>query len=82
VLATVRPEKCKTSSGKHFSAFVMLCLFSIPLFLADLLQEAGNLEYSFATAPYAVRTGLAALALLVLAFFSGSNLNAFVYFRF
>jgi alginate O-acetyltransferase complex protein AlgI len=68
--------------SEYFSAFVMLCLFAIPLFLADLLQEAGKLEYPFATAPYAVRAGLAALALLVLAFFSGSNLNAFVYFQF
>jgi hypothetical protein len=60
----------------------MLCLFSIPLFLVDLLQEAGNQEYPFAKSPYALRTGLAALALVVLALFSGSNLNAFVYFQF
>jgi hypothetical protein len=60
----------------------MLCLFSVPLFLADLLLEASNDEYPFATAPYAVRTALAAAALLVLALFSGSNLNAFVYFQF
>jgi len=68
--------------SEYASAFVMLCLFSIPLFLADLLLEAGNHEYAFAAAPYAVRTGLAAAALVVLALFSGSSLNAFVYFRF
>jgi hypothetical protein len=60
----------------------MLCLFSIPLFVVDLLLEAGNYEYPFATSPYAVRTALAAAALLVLILFSGSNLNAFVYFQF
>jgi hypothetical protein len=60
----------------------MLCLFSVPLFLADLLLEASNDEYPFATSPYALRTGLAAVALIVLALFSGSNLNAFVYFQF
>jgi hypothetical protein len=60
----------------------MLCLFSVPLFLVDLLQEAGNQEYPFATAPYAIRTGLAVFVLVVLTFFSGSNLNAFVYFQF
>jgi D-alanyl-lipoteichoic acid acyltransferase DltB (MBOAT superfamily) len=68
--------------SEYLSAFLMLCLFSIPLFLADLLQEASNQEYPFAASPYLVRTGFAALALVVLALFSGSNLNAFVYFQF
>lgn len=68
--------------SEYLSAFFMLCLFSVPLFLIDLVQEAGNQEYPFATSPYALRTGLAALALVVLALFSGSNLNAFVYFQF
>lgn len=68
--------------SEYLSAFFMLCLFSIPLFLVDLLQEAGNQEYPFAKSPYALRTGLAAFALVVLALFSGSNLNAFVYFQF
>jgi D-alanyl-lipoteichoic acid acyltransferase DltB (MBOAT superfamily) len=68
--------------SEYLSAFLMLCLFSIPLFLVDLLQEAGNQEYPFASSPYALRTGLAAFALIVLALFSGSNLNAFVYFQF
>src|SRR5712664_2278923 len=68
--------------SEYASAFFMLCLFSIPLFLADLLLESSNHEYPFAAAPYAIRTVLAAAALLVLALFSGSNLNAFVYFQF
>jgi D-alanyl-lipoteichoic acid acyltransferase DltB (MBOAT superfamily) len=68
--------------SEYAAAFFMLCLFSIPLFLADLLLEASNHEYPFAASPYVVRTGLAAAALVVLALFSGSNLNAFVYFQF
>src|SRR6266446_2492313 len=68
--------------SEYASAFLMLCIFSVPLFLADLLLEASNHEYPFATSPYAVRTGLAAAALVVLALFSGGNLNAFVYFQF
>jgi D-alanyl-lipoteichoic acid acyltransferase DltB (MBOAT superfamily) len=68
--------------SEYASAFFMLCLFSMPLFVADLLLEVSGQEYPFATTPYAVRTGLAALALVVLALFSGSNLNAFVYFQF
>jgi hypothetical protein len=66
----------------YASAFFMLAVFSLPLFLADLLMESHNLEYPFAGSSYAVRTALATAALVVLAFFSGSNLNAFVYFQF
>jgi D-alanyl-lipoteichoic acid acyltransferase DltB (MBOAT superfamily) len=68
--------------SEYAAAFLMLCIFTVPLFLADLLLEASNHEYPFAASPYAVRTGLAAAALVVLALFSGSNLNAFVYFQF
>src|SRR5437667_5954984 len=68
--------------SEYAAAFLMLCIFSVPLFLADLLLEASNHEYPFAASPYAVRTALAAAALLALALFSGSNLNAFVYFQF
>src|SRR3989440_6183605 len=64
------------------SAFFMLGLFSIPLFVVDLLMETSNQEYPFANAPYAVRTALAAFALVILALFSGNSLNAFVYFQF
>src|SRR6266436_5574721 len=68
--------------SEYLSAFLMLSLFSIPLFVVDLLMEASNQEYPFATTSYAFRTGLATMAFIVLAFFSGNNLNAFVYFRF
>jgi hypothetical protein len=71
---TWRPE--------YAAAFFMLCLFSLPLFVVDLLLEASHQEYPFATSSYTIRTALAAAALVVLAFFSGSNLNAFVYFQF
>ncbi len=68
--------------SEYAAAFLMLCIFTVPLFLADLLLEASNQEYPFAASPYVVRTCLAAVALVVLALFSGSNLNAFVYFQF
>ncbi len=64
------------------TAFFMLCLFTIPLFLVDLLLEASNQEYPFANSSYAFRTGLATTAFFALAFLSGSNPNAFIYFRF
>jgi hypothetical protein len=68
--------------SEYATAFLMLSLFSIPLFIVDLLMEAGNQEYPFANTSYALRTALATTAFVVLALFSGSNLNAFVYFRF
>jgi hypothetical protein len=60
----------------------MLSLFSIPLFVVDLLLEASNQEYPFANASYALRTAIASVALVVLALFSGNTFHAFVYFRF
>jgi alginate O-acetyltransferase complex protein AlgI len=68
--------------SEYFAAFLMLCLFSVPLFAVDLLLEASGDEYPFAKKPYALRTSLAAMAVLVLAYFSGNSFNAFVYFRF
>lgn len=68
--------------SEYATAFFMLCVFSIPLFAMDLLMEASNEEYPFANASYAFRTGLATVAVLVLALFSGNTFNAFVYFRF
>jgi D-alanyl-lipoteichoic acid acyltransferase DltB (MBOAT superfamily) len=68
--------------SEYGTAFLMLSLFSIPLFIVDLLMEANNQEYPFATSSYAFRTGLATAAFVVLALFSGSNLKAFVYLRF
>ncbi len=68
--------------SEYATAFLMLSLFSIPLFIVDLMLEATNQEYPFANASYAFRTALATASFVVLALFSGSNLSAFVYFRF
>ncbi len=68
--------------SEYATAFLMLSLFALPLFAADLLMESGNQEYPFANTSYAFRTALATAAFVVLALFSGSSLNAFVYFRF
>jgi D-alanyl-lipoteichoic acid acyltransferase DltB (MBOAT superfamily) len=68
--------------SEYATAFFMLCLFSVPLFIADLIMEVSNQEYPFANASYAFRTGLATAALVVLALFSGNTFNAFIYFRF
>jgi D-alanyl-lipoteichoic acid acyltransferase DltB (MBOAT superfamily) len=68
--------------SEYASAFAMLALFAIPLFLVDLIMESSNEEYPFAKTSYAFRTAVATCAFVVLALFSGNSLNAFVYFRF
>src|SRR5438552_2442206 len=67
---------------QYVAALVMLCVFSIPLFIADLLMEARKQEYPFAEAPSAFWTAMAVLAFVVLALFSGSQSSTFVYFQF
>jgi alginate O-acetyltransferase complex protein AlgI len=68
--------------SEYITAFFMLCLFSVPLFIADLVMEAASTEYPFAKTSYAFRTGLATAAFVILALFSGNTFNAFIYFRF
>src|ERR1700731_68032 len=45
--------------SEYGTAFLMLSLFAIPLFVVDLLMEAGKEEYPFANTSYAFRTALA-----------------------
>jgi len=68
--------------SEYAAALGMLALFSLPLFAVDLVLERTNEEYLFARSPYAYRTSVAAAALLVLAFFTGTDGNAFIYFQF
>jgi D-alanyl-lipoteichoic acid acyltransferase DltB (MBOAT superfamily) len=71
-----------TWRSEYAPAFFMLVLFSLPLFVVDLGLERMNQEYLFARAPYIYRTALATMALVGLAFFSGTDGNAFIYFQF
>src|ERR1051326_1664549 len=68
--------------SEYAAALTMLCAFSIPLFLVDLFLEARNEEYPFAEAPYAVRTAMAIIAVVVLAIFSAGKFSTFIYFQF
>ena len=67
---------------EYAAAFATLSLFALPLLAVDLLMEASEQEYPFATAPYKVRTAVAAAALIVLVLFTGNDSNAFIYFQF
>jgi D-alanyl-lipoteichoic acid acyltransferase DltB (MBOAT superfamily) len=68
--------------SEYISAVVMLSLFSFPLFCADLWLESSHHEYPFAESPYAIRTAMAAIALIILAIFSGTKFSTFIYFQF
>jgi len=68
--------------NEYLAAFGMLFLFSLPMLLVDLYLEHSGEEYPMARAPYALRTASAVAALVVLAIFSGSDTNAFIYFQF
>lgn len=75
-IATVswRPE--------FFGAFSMLAFFTLPLFLMDLLLEARGEEYPLAAAIEPYRVAVACSFLLAVTLFSGSQINAFIYFQF
>ena len=68
--------------SEYAGAFAMLFVFAMPLLIVDLLMESSGEEYLFAKASYAMRTALAVGALIVLAFFTGNDSNAFIYFQF
>ncbi len=59
--------------GEYATAFFLLCLFSIPLFVVDLLLESSNQEYPFANTSYALRTGFATAAFLVFSALLGEH---------
>jgi alginate O-acetyltransferase complex protein AlgI len=68
--------------SEYLGAFTMLAMFSLPLFLVDLMMEQSGDEYLGARTPYAVRTALAAAALVLLTLLTGNDSNAFIYFQF
>jgi D-alanyl-lipoteichoic acid acyltransferase DltB (MBOAT superfamily) len=64
------------------TAFRFLALFSIPLFLIDLVNETRGEEYLFERIHETVRIGVAVSFFLLVTFLSGNELNAFIYFQF
>lgn len=67
---------------EYATALVFLGMFTVPLFLIDLINERRDEEYLFErTHPYAkVLTAMTFLILTLL--FAGSKSNAFIYFQF
>jgi D-alanyl-lipoteichoic acid acyltransferase DltB (MBOAT superfamily) len=63
-------------------AFQFLALFSIPLFLLDLLLEYREEEYPFEKTPQMCQLAYAASVLVLVTLFSANEVNAFIYFQF
>jgi D-alanyl-lipoteichoic acid acyltransferase DltB (MBOAT superfamily) len=68
--------------AEYLIAFGFLALFSFPLFMLDVLLERSAEEYLWQRRPFAIRTAFAIVLLLMITFFSGNDINAFIYFRF
>lgn len=64
------------------SALIFLCLFSLPMFLLDLLVEYSATEYAIQRKSPYLQAAFGLAVFCVITFFSASNINAFIYFRF
>jgi len=64
------------------SAFVMLAMFSLPLLLMDILEDARGEEFLGERSSVAVQLVLASLLLLSILLFAANAQSAFIYFQF
>jgi alginate O-acetyltransferase complex protein AlgI len=63
-------------------AFRFLALFTVPLFLIDVVNEARGEEYLLENAPEMRRVAVGVAMMAVVALLAANQLNAFIYFRF
>ena len=63
-------------------AFRFLALFTLPLFLIDLVNESRGEEYLLENAPEMRRVALGVAMMAVVALLAANQLNAFIYFQF
>jgi|SRR5579862_1809087 len=67
---------------EYLIAFKLLALFTIPLFVVDLLLEYSGDEYLFQSSAPMARVVVAVSTLALITFFSANQANAFIYFQF
>lgn len=67
---------------EYFTALKFLAMFSVPLFLMDLLIENRDEEYPLERRPEWQRLIVAGLLMIAVTYFAGNELNAFIYFQF
>jgi D-alanyl-lipoteichoic acid acyltransferase DltB (MBOAT superfamily) len=63
-------------------ALRFLAIFTIPLFVVDLINESRGEEYVFETAVDTRRVAVGIAMMAIVAVFAANQLNAFIYFRF
>lgn len=67
---------------EYLTALKFLALFSVPMFLMDLLNEVRDEEYLLERRPEWQRLVVAGLLMVIVTYFAGNELNAFIYFQF
>jgi len=71
-----------TWSPEYTVALRFLAMFTIPLFVIDVINEARDEEYVFETAVETRRVAVGVALMALVAVFAANQLNAFIYFRF
>jgi alginate O-acetyltransferase complex protein AlgI len=66
----------------YLPAARFLIMFSLPLFLLDLVLEATGDEYLFQSRPHFQRVAVAWACVVAIILFGGNQANAFIYFQF
>jgi D-alanyl-lipoteichoic acid acyltransferase DltB (MBOAT superfamily) len=67
---------------EYNTAFALLAFFTIPMLIVDCVNEARGEEYLFENFHEGLRLACAFCGIIAIAFYSGNNLNAFIYFQF
>ncbi len=67
---------------EFFTAYKFLAVFSLPLFLMDLILESRDEEFLFQKWRLPSQWAYAAAMVLIVALFSANEANAFIYFQF
>jgi alginate O-acetyltransferase complex protein AlgI len=69
-------------SPQYWIALKFLAVFSLPLFLLDLVLETRDEEYAFEKSAPSYRLAWGTAILILITFFSANQASAFIYFQF
>lgn len=67
---------------EYATAVAFLIMFTLPMFVIDLINERRGEEYLFERAHPYTRVGIGSILMLATLLFAGSKSNAFIYFQF
>jgi hypothetical protein len=69
-------------TAEYAAALRFLALFTIPLFVMDVINEARGEEFVFERSLETRRVAVGVALMAIVAVFAANQLNAFIYFRF